>query len=135
MHWSPAPAKPKACASVSRGREQQIDLRSKQPQDFSDDLQPSQKVLGMLKIISEPCGCLDPTEGHGYQFHHHHNSHLLGNLSLRHPNPVVGFNLPEGLCFQQRRCVVLIHRPTGGGSNGWPANKDKHNNAREHASR
>ena len=43
---------------------------------------------------------------------------------------MVGFNLPEGLCFQQRRCVFLIHRPTGGGSNGWPTNKDKHNNAR-----
>ena len=28
---------------------------------------------------------------------------------------MVGFNLPEGLCFQQRRCVLLIHRTTGGG--------------------
>ena len=63
MHWSPAPAKPEACASVSRVREQQIDLRAKQRQDISYDLQPSQKVLGMLKIIRTPCRCLDPTEG------------------------------------------------------------------------
>ena len=106
-----------------------------QRQDVSDDLRPSQKVLGMSQIIRAPCRCLDRTEGHGYHFHHHHHSHLLGNSSLRHPNPVAGFNLPEGLCFQQRRCVVIVHRPTGGGSNGWPVNNDEHNNAREHASR
>ena len=73
--------------------------------------------------------------GRGYHFNHNHHSHLLGNSSLRHPNLVAGFNLPEGLCFQQRRCVVIIHRPTGGDSNGWPVNNDKHNNAVEHASR
>ena len=43
----------------------QIDLRSKQRQDISDDLQPSEQVLGMLLIIRDPCRCLDPTEGTG----------------------------------------------------------------------
>ena len=41
----------------------QIGLRSKQQQDVSDDLQPSEQVLGMLLIIRAPCRCLDPTEG------------------------------------------------------------------------
>ena len=27
------------------------------------DLQPCEQVLGMLLIISDPCRCLDPTEG------------------------------------------------------------------------
>ena len=41
----------------------QIGLRSKQRQDIADDRQPPEQVLGMLLIISDPCRCLDPTEG------------------------------------------------------------------------
>ena len=46
----------------------QIGLRSKQRQDISHDLQPSEQLLGMLLIIRDPCRCLDPVESlvHAY---------------------------------------------------------------------